>query len=52
MTPLLVPTSASVTVAPLTMTPPLTVNERGCPFTASADIHSVTAEEGTFPATT
>ena len=52
MTPLLVETSASVTVASLTMTPPLTVKERGCPLAASADIHSVTAAEGTFPATT
>jgi len=52
MTPLLVFTSAKVTVASLTITPPSTVNDNGCPFTASADKHSVTAEEGTTPGTT
>ena len=52
MTPLLVATSASVTFAPLTMTPSFTVNESGCPLTASALMHSVTAVEGTLPATT
>ena len=52
MTPLLVETSGSVTVASLTMTPPSTVNDNGCPFTAVADKHSVTALAGTSPETT
>ena len=50
--PFLVPTSASVTFASLTITPPSTVNDNGCPFNASADIPSVTAEAGTAPETT
>ena len=52
MNPLLVPTSAWMTVAPLTMTVEPTVNESGCPFAAVADIQSVTFDAGTSPATT
>ena len=52
MIPLLVATSVAVTVAPLTMTEDPTVNERGFPFTAVADIQSVTLAAGTSPATT
>ena len=50
--PLLVFTSAIVTFASLTITPPSTVKESGFPLTESADIHSVTAEAGTAPDTT
>ena len=52
MIPLLVLTSAEVTVAPFTMTLSPTVNESGCPFTAVAVMHSVTAEAGTALGTT
>ena len=52
MTPLLVPTSAEVTVASFTITPFPTVKESVCPFTAVAVIHSVTAVDGTSPDTT
>ena len=52
MIPLLVMTSGRVTLAPFTMTPPLTVNERGCPLTALAVMHSVTFAAGTSPLTT
>ena len=52
MTPLLVVTSASVTFASLTMTPPFTVNESGWPLTAFADMHSLTFAAGTSPETT
>ena len=52
MTPLLVFTSASVTFAPFTMTPSPTVNANVWPFTAVADMHSVTALDGTSPKTT
>ena len=52
MIPLLVFTSAIVTFAPFTITPVPTVKARGCPFTASALMHSVTAEAGTAPGTT
>ena len=52
MMPLLVATSAVVTVASFTMTLSPTVNESGFPFTVFALKHSVTAEEGTAPAIT
>ena len=52
MMPLLVPTSGKVTFAPLTITPPFTVKESGWPLTASAFMHSVTADDGTSPETT
>ena len=52
ITPLLVPTSASVTDASLTMTPSPTVKEIGFPLIVVADIHSVTALDGTSPMTT
>jgi len=52
ITPLLVFTSASVTLASFTITPEPTVNDSGLPLTVSADIHSVTAVEGTAPETT
>ena len=52
ITPLLVATSAIVTLASFTITPLPTVKESGCPLTASAARHSVTAEEGISPETT
>ena len=52
ITPLLVLTSAKVTLALFTMTPSPTVNAIGFPLTVLAVKHSVTAEDGTFPATT
>ena len=52
MIPLLVSTSARVTFAPFTITPVPTVKPRGCPLTASAVMHSVTAEAGTALGTT
>ena len=52
ITPLLVLTSAKVTLAPFTITPSPTVNDIGFPLTVFADIHSVTAVEGTAPETT
>ena len=45
-------TSASTTFASLTMTPSPTVNVRSSPLTAAATRPSVTAEDGTSPATT
>ncbi len=52
MTPLLVATSGSVTVAPLTVTVSPTPNESVFPLTAVAVLHSSTAEEGTSLPTT
>ena len=53
ITPLLVATSASVTLAPFTITPLLsTVKDNFLAFTVSADIHSVTLDEATSPETT
>ena len=52
ITPLDAGTSASTTVASLTMTESPTVKERSSPLTAAATSPSVTAEEGTSPATT
>ena len=43
-------TSVVITLASLTITPlSPTVNESGCPLTASADKQSVTPEAGTSP---
>ena len=52
MIPLIVLTSAVVTVAPLTMTLSPTVKASGCPLTAFAVMQSVTLAAGTSPATT
>ena len=52
ITPLDAGTSARTTVASLTMTESPTVKERSSPLTAAATNPSVTAEEGTSPATT
>ena len=52
MTPLLVLTSARVTVASLTITPSPTVKAIGLPLTVFAVRHSVTADDGTLPAMT
>ena len=52
MIPLLADKSVAVTVAPLTITVPPTVKDRGLPFTVDADIQSVTFAAGTAPATT
>ena len=52
ITPLLASTSAPVTVASLTITVVPTVNDSGLLFSASADIQSVTADDGTVPETT
>ena len=52
ITPFDAGTSARTTVASLTMTESPTVKERSSPLTAAATIPSVTAEEGTSPATT
>ena len=50
--PLLAITSACMTFASLTITPESTVKDNGWVFCESADIQSVTADDGTLPATT
>ena len=50
--PLLVATSAVITVASLTMTLSPTVKAKGCPLTEFALMQSVTLAAGTSPATT
>ena len=52
ITPLLVATSANVTVAPFTVTVSPAPNESVAPLAAVAVPHSSTAEDGTFPGTT
>ena len=52
ITPLLVLTSAEVTVASLTITLLPTANDSGCPLRASVVMQSESAVDGTFPATT
>ena len=52
MMPLLEMTSAMMTFASFTITPSLTVKDRGCPFAASAFIQSETSAAGTFALTT
>ena len=52
ITPLLVATSAIVTVASFTITDAPTLKDRVWPFAAVASIQSVTAEDGTSEGTT
>ena len=52
MMPLLVATSATLTLASLTITPPATVKDSGWPLIAVALMHSDTLAAGTAPATT
>ena len=52
ITPLLVATSAAVTLAPLTITPDVKSKVRSCPLTVSAVIPSLSALDVTSPATT
>ena len=52
ITPLLVATSAAVTLASLTMTPDVRSNVRSCPLTVSAVIPSLSALDATSPETT